>query len=67
MSSIGKAIRLERIIDRNTRDAWKNLGSTSARKRAIDVAEKLLKKPSMKPIDGNLATEMNKIAETALK
>ncbi|MHA2324292.1 MAG: trimethylamine methyltransferase family protein, partial [Promethearchaeota archaeon] len=52
------------IIDRNTRDAWKNLGSKSARKRAIDVAEKLLQKPSIKPIDESLQEELNKIAST---
>ncbi|MFW9785437.1 MAG: trimethylamine methyltransferase family protein [Candidatus Heimdallarchaeota archaeon] len=55
------------IIDRNTRDAWKNLGSSSARKRAIDVAEKLLQKPSIKPIDESLTSELDKIAETALR
>jgi trimethylamine--corrinoid protein Co-methyltransferase len=54
------------IIDRSTRDAWKKLGSKSARKRARDVAEKLFQKPSIKPIDGSLAIELDKIAETAL-
>ena len=55
------------IIDRNTRDAWKNLGSKSTRKRAIDVAEKLLQKPSIKPIDESLQGELNKITSTYLK
>ncbi len=54
------------IIDRMTRDSWKENGSKSTRKRALDVAEKLLQKPSIKPIDGSLATELDKIAETAL-
>ncbi|MFW9906908.1 MAG: trimethylamine methyltransferase family protein [Candidatus Thorarchaeota archaeon] len=55
------------IIDRMTRDSWKQSGSKSARKRARDIAEKLLEKPSIKPINGSLATELNNIAKTALK
>ena len=55
------------IIDRMTRDSWKEKGSKSARKRAKDVALKLLEKPSIKPIDDNLAKELDKIAENVLK
>ncbi|MFX0030218.1 MAG: trimethylamine methyltransferase family protein [Candidatus Hermodarchaeota archaeon] len=55
------------IIDRMTRDSWKQSGSKSARKRARNIAEILLEKPSIKPINRSLATELNNIAKTALK
>jgi len=50
-----------------TRDSWKEAGSKSVRKRAKERALKLVEKPSIKPIDGSLATELDKIAEKALK
>lgn len=55
------------IIDRMTRDSWKDKGSKSTRKRAKDLSKKLLEKPSVKPIDDKLAKELNKITEKALK
>ncbi|MFW9823343.1 MAG: trimethylamine methyltransferase family protein [Candidatus Thorarchaeota archaeon] len=54
------------IIDRMTRDSWKENGSTSARKRAKQIASTLVKKPSSKPIDDVLAKELDKIAKNAL-
>ncbi len=55
------------IIDRMTRDAWKKNGSKSARKRAKEIASKLLEEPSIKPIDQNLVKELDGIARSALK
>lgn len=55
------------IIDRMTRDSWKQMGSKSSRKRAKEEAVKLLEKPSIKPIDEVLTRELNKIAKTELK
>jgi trimethylamine--corrinoid protein Co-methyltransferase len=55
------------IIDRMTRDSWREQGSKSARKRAKDEANKLLDKPSIKPIDESLQKQLNKIASTYLK
>jgi trimethylamine--corrinoid protein Co-methyltransferase len=50
------------IINRMTRDSWKENGSKSTRKRAKDEASKLLKKAPLKPIDGILVKELDKIA-----
>ncbi|HDZ18715.1 hypothetical protein LCGC14_0594700 [marine sediment metagenome] len=50
------------IINRMTRDSWKENGSKSTRKRAKDEASKLLKKAPLKPIDGSLVKELDKIA-----
>jgi trimethylamine--corrinoid protein Co-methyltransferase len=55
------------IIDRMTRDSWKEKGSKSARKRAKDIALELLEKPSIQPIENDLVKELNKIAENGLK
>ena len=55
------------IIDRMTRDTWKENGSKSARKRAKELASKLLEQPSIKPIDQNLVKELDGIARSALK
>ncbi|MFX0031803.1 MAG: trimethylamine methyltransferase family protein, partial [Candidatus Hermodarchaeota archaeon] len=54
------------IIDRATRDTWKKLGSKSIRKRAIERALILENKPSIRPIDENLAKELEKISTTNL-
>ena len=55
------------IIDRMTRDTWRKNGSKSARKRAKEMASKLLEQPSIKPIDQNLVKELDGIARNALK
>jgi trimethylamine--corrinoid protein Co-methyltransferase len=55
------------IIDRMTRDSWKQKGSKSARKRAIELATNLLQKPPIKPINTSLAKELERIVETGLK
>jgi trimethylamine--corrinoid protein Co-methyltransferase len=52
------------IIDRMTRDSWKNSGSTSARKRARQEASKLLSKSPLKPIEENLEKELKKVASS---
>jgi len=49
------------IIDRLSRDAWKESGSKSTRKRAREQASKLVDKSSIKPIDDILAKELEKI------
>jgi len=49
------------IIDRLSRDAWKESGSKSTRKRAREQASKLIGKSSIKPIDDILAKELEKI------
>jgi len=49
------------IIDRLSRDAWKESGSKSTRKRAREQASKLIDKSSIKPIDDILAKELEKI------
>ncbi len=54
------------IIDRMTRDSWKALGSKSARKRAKELASKMLNKSPIKPIDASLQKELDKIAKTHL-
>jgi trimethylamine--corrinoid protein Co-methyltransferase len=48
-------------IDRNTRDSWKALGAKSARKNAKEEILKILKKPSLRPIDNNLFKELEKV------
>ncbi len=50
------------IIDRMTRDAWKQNGSKSVRKRAKEQASRLLDKSSIVPIDEHLTRELEKIA-----
>jgi trimethylamine--corrinoid protein Co-methyltransferase len=54
------------IIDRMTRDTWKELGSKSARKRAREQAQKLLSKESKYQVDDNLKRELDKIASNYL-
>ncbi|MFX1420038.1 MAG: trimethylamine methyltransferase family protein [Promethearchaeota archaeon] len=54
------------IIDRMTRDTWKQNGSTSARKRAKKQASRLLSKAPVRPLDENLARELKKIADSNL-
>jgi len=54
------------VVDRNTRDSWKALGSKSARHRAKDEASKLEKKAALKPIDENTINELTKIVSTQL-
>ncbi|MFW9867726.1 MAG: trimethylamine methyltransferase family protein [Candidatus Thorarchaeota archaeon] len=55
------------IIDRMTRDSWKEQGSKSTRKRAKEEANKMLSKPSSKPIDESLQKQLDKIASTYIK
>jgi trimethylamine--corrinoid protein Co-methyltransferase len=55
------------IIDRMTRDSWREQGSKSARKRAKEEAVKLLDKPPVKPIDESLQKQLNKITSTYIK
>ncbi|MFW9874321.1 MAG: trimethylamine methyltransferase family protein [Candidatus Thorarchaeota archaeon] len=55
------------IIDRMTRDSWREQGSKSTRKRAKEEAINLLDKPSVKPIDESLQKQLNKIASTYIK
>jgi len=54
------------IIDRMARDSWRELGSKSTRKRAKEMAEKLVKKPAIKPIDNILSKELDKIVAEKL-
>lgn len=54
------------IIDRLPRDAWKESGSKSTRKRAREQASKLIDKSSIKPIDDILAKELEKIVSKNL-
>ncbi len=55
------------IINRMTRDSWKETGSKSTRKRARDIASKLLEKPPFKLIDDSLLKELDKLALDNLK
>jgi len=55
------------IIDRLSRDAWKESGSKSTRKRAREQASKLIAKSSIKPIDDILAKELEKIVSKNLQ
>jgi trimethylamine--corrinoid protein Co-methyltransferase len=50
------------IVDRMTRDSWKEKGSNSARKRAREQASAFLKKPSSNPIEETLRRELEKIS-----
>ncbi|MFX0059347.1 MAG: trimethylamine methyltransferase family protein, partial [Candidatus Heimdallarchaeota archaeon] len=50
-----------KIIDRQSRDSWKEMGSKSARKRAREEAKRLISKSAIKPIDDNLQKELDKI------
>lgn len=50
------------IIDRLSRDMWKDSGSKSTRKRAKEYASKLLNKGALKPIDEKLAKELENIS-----
>jgi trimethylamine--corrinoid protein Co-methyltransferase len=54
------------IIDRMTRESWKEDGSKSARNRAKEIASNLLKKPPIKSINENLAKDLKNIAESSL-
>ncbi|MFX1233789.1 MAG: trimethylamine methyltransferase family protein [Promethearchaeota archaeon] len=54
------------IIDRSTRDTWKELGSKSIRIRAREQALTLENKPFIKTIDENLANELNEIVKDNL-
>lgn len=55
------------IIDRMTRDSWKQDGSKSVRKRAKERALRLAEKPSIKPIDESLVKELDRITEQSMK
>ncbi|GAH29470.1 unnamed protein product [marine sediment metagenome] len=54
------------VIDRMSRDAWKENGSKSARKRAKEQAIKLAEKSSLKPIDDTLSNELKSITSRNL-
>ncbi len=54
------------VIDRMSRDAWKENGSKSARKRAKEQATKLAEKISLKPIDDTLSNELKSITSRNL-
>ena len=54
------------VVDRSTRDSWKALGSKSARKHAKEEAAKLENKVALKPIDGDLKSELTKVANNYL-
>ena len=54
------------VIDRMSRDMWKASGAKSARKRAKDQALKLIEKGSLKPIDDNLANELEAVSSKHL-
>ncbi len=54
------------VIDRLSRDAWKENGSKSARKRAKEQATKLAKKGSLRPIDDTISRELESITSRNL-
>ncbi|MHA1479113.1 MAG: hypothetical protein ACTSPU_13045, partial [Promethearchaeota archaeon] len=54
------------VIDRMSRDVWKQNGSKSARKRAKEQATKLAEKSSLKPIDDTLSNELKSITSRNL-
>ena len=56
-----------KIIARMTRDEWKKTGSLSARRRARNQIEPLLRKASKKPLDDYLEKELDKITKNYLK
>ncbi len=55
------------IIDRLTRDSWKNQGSKSIRKRARSEIIKLINTPPLKPIETGLSLELDNLATMYLK
>ena len=54
------------IVDRMTRDSWKESGSKSTRGRAKEEAIKILKKSPIKPIEDILLKEFDKIVSSKL-
>jgi trimethylamine--corrinoid protein Co-methyltransferase len=54
------------VVDRMTRDSWKNNGSKSARRRAKETIEKLVKSKPVKQIDDNLMKELDNIVKNEL-
>ncbi|MHA2036852.1 MAG: trimethylamine methyltransferase family protein [Promethearchaeota archaeon] len=54
------------IIDRMTRETWKENGSKSVRKRAKEIASTLLEKSPIKPITQSLTKELDNIAKKYL-
>lgn len=54
------------IIDRLSRDMWKESGAKSTRKRAREQALKLIQKGSIRPIDENLANELESLTSKHL-
>ena len=54
------------VIDRLSRDVWKQNGSKSARNRAKEQAIKLAEKSSLKPIDDTTAKELESITSRNL-
>lgn len=54
------------VIDRMSRDMWKESGAKSARKRAKEQALKLIGKGSLNPIDDNLAKEIEALSSKNL-
>jgi trimethylamine--corrinoid protein Co-methyltransferase len=54
------------VIDRMSRESWKNAGGQSTRKRAKEEALKLERKPSLNPIEKNLELELKKIVDSNL-
>ena len=54
------------VIDRMSRDMWIAAGAKSARKRAREEALKLINKGSLKPIDDNLAKELEAVSSKNL-
>ena len=55
------------IINRMSYNLWKNSGSQSIGKRALNEASKLANKAPIKPIEKNLLNELDIIASTNLK
>jgi trimethylamine--corrinoid protein Co-methyltransferase len=54
------------ITNRMPYTSWKNAGSKTTNKRAIEEASKLEKKAPIKPIEENLQKELNKIVKNHL-
>ncbi|MHA1913719.1 MAG: trimethylamine methyltransferase family protein [Promethearchaeota archaeon] len=54
------------IIDRMTRESWKEKGSKSVRKRAKEITLKMLGEPPIKSINDSLAEELKTIADKSL-
>ncbi|MHA1167745.1 MAG: trimethylamine methyltransferase family protein [Candidatus Hodarchaeales archaeon] len=55
-----------KVINRSTRETWKNEGSKSAEKQAKEIAAVLANKPSKKPISGDLLKELDNIVTANL-